>query len=66
MQNLLKALYDPSLSPIYDVGRVRYHQEQHLPNIADRCVQCRGDPDGTEMLLTPKGGSVTVLLHVQC
>jgi hypothetical protein len=59
-------LYDPSLTPFYDIGRVRYIHETHLTNIADRCVQCRAEPDGTEWLLTPKSGGEPVLLHEQC
>jgi hypothetical protein len=55
--------YDASLPPFYVVETVRRQQrEMNLPNFDQRCVQCRGEPDGKEYLLVPKGGGKPVLL----
>jgi hypothetical protein len=67
LPDLPEVEYDPTLPPIYDVGEVRWRQEQMgLPNFEERCVQCRGEPDGKEWLLSPRGGGKPVLLHKEC
>jgi hypothetical protein len=58
---------DESKQPFNEqVRKIAKTLEKSFVNESERCVQCRGEPDGKEYLLEPKGGGAPVLLHEQC
>jgi hypothetical protein len=67
MPKLPEPRYIPGDKPYYDVAEVRRQQRaMNLSDFEKRCAQCRGEPDGKEYLLMPKGGGDPVLLHEMC